>query len=172
MQVEVKLNANSISLSTSLILNITSESFPHISKKALVYSGSTHCFIDHSLIWRFKITTRSISPIPLTLSDGRTSSMITEAVELPICFPPNNLFVRGQPHFYSETISEFFQLWPWIPLAFFGLRPPPNPRNALEFFLLWASSSNPQRHHVLLPPQHLTQYLLWRPLQDLHLLWR
>ena len=51
MQVEVKLNTNSISLSTSLILNIASKSFLHVSEKALVDSGSTHCFLDHSLIW-------------------------------------------------------------------------------------------------------------------------
>ena len=92
MQLEVKLNANSIPLSTSLILNITSNSFLHVSEKALVDSGSTHCFLDHSLIWKFRIPTRSISPIPLKLFDGRTSSMITEVAKLPICFSPNNLF--------------------------------------------------------------------------------
>ena len=90
-QLEVKLNANSIPSSTSLILNITSDSFSHVSEKALVDSGSTHCFLDHSLIQKFRIPTCSISPIPLKLFDGRTSSMITEAVELPICFSPNNL---------------------------------------------------------------------------------
>ena len=92
MQLEVKLNANSIPLSTSLILNITSESFSHVSEKDLVDSGSTHCFLDHSLIRKFKIPTCSISPIPLKLFDSRTSSMITEAVELPIHFSLNNLF--------------------------------------------------------------------------------
>ena len=79
-------------MSTSLILNITSESFPHVSAKALVDSGSTHCFLDHSLVQKFKIPTRSVNPIPLKLFDGRTSSMITEAVELPIRFSSDNLF--------------------------------------------------------------------------------
>ena len=92
MQLEVKLNANSIPSSTSLILNITSDSFPLVFEKALVDSGSTHCFLDHSLVQKFRIPTRSISPIPLKLFDGRTSSMITEAAELPIRFSPNNLF--------------------------------------------------------------------------------
>ena len=92
MQLEVKLNANSIPSSTSLILNITSDSFPHVSEKALVDSGSMHCFLDHSLIRKFGIPTHSVSPIPLKCFDGRTSSMITEAVELPICFSSNNLF--------------------------------------------------------------------------------
>ena len=88
---EVKLNANSIPSSTSLILNITSDSFSHVSEKALVDSGSTHCFLDHSLVWKFRIPTHSVSPIPLKLFDGKTSSMITEAVELPIHFSLNNL---------------------------------------------------------------------------------
>ena len=92
MQMEVKLNANSISSSTSLILNITSDFFQHVSAKALVDSGSAHCFLDHFLIWKFRIPTCSISPIPLKPFDGRTSSMITEAAELSIRFSPNNLF--------------------------------------------------------------------------------
>ena len=92
MQLEVKLNVNFIPSSTSLILNITSESFSHVSERALVDSSSTHCFLDHSLIWKFRIPTCSVSPIPLKLFDGRTSSMITETVELPICFSSNNLF--------------------------------------------------------------------------------
>ena len=92
MQLEVKLNANSIPSSTSLILNITSNSFQNVSKKALVDSSSTHCFLDHSLGRKFRIPTCSISPIPLKLFDGRTSSVIMEAVELPIHFPSNNLF--------------------------------------------------------------------------------
>ena len=101
-QMEVKLNANAISSSTSLILNITSESFPYISEKALVDSGSTHCFLDHFLIWKFKIPTCSISPIPLKLFDGRTSSVIMEAVELPIHFPSNNLF---SINFYMTSLD-------------------------------------------------------------------
>ena len=87
MQVEVKLNTNSIPLSTSLVLNITSKSFLHVFEKALVDSSSTYCFLDHTLMRKFRIPTCSISPIPLELFDGRTSSMIMEAVELPIHFP-------------------------------------------------------------------------------------
>ena len=92
MQLEVTLNTNSIPSSTSLILNITSDSFQHVSEKALVDSSSTHCFLDHSLVWKFRIPTHSVSPIPLKLFDGRTSSMITEAAELPIRFSSSDLF--------------------------------------------------------------------------------
>ena len=92
MQLEVKLNANSIPSSTSLILNITSDSFQHVSEKALVDSSSTHCFLDHSLVRKFRIPTCSVSPNPLKLFDGRTSSMITEAAELPIHFSSSDLF--------------------------------------------------------------------------------
>ena len=76
MQLEVKLNANSIPSSTSLILNITSESFPHVLEKT-VNSSSTHCFLDHSLIQKFKISTHSISFVPLKLFDSRTSVRAT-----------------------------------------------------------------------------------------------
>ena len=82
----------------------------------------------------------------------------------------NWVYVRGWPLFHSEGISEFFQLWPQTPSAFFGLWPPPSSRNASEFFLLWAPY--PQHYHMLLPPQHLTQHLLQRLLWDLHLLQR
>jgi hypothetical protein len=90
--VEVKLNAISFPSSTSLMFNVTSDSFSHVPEKALVDSGSTHCFLDHSLVRKFKIPTRSINPIPLKLFDGSTSSVITKAVELPIRFPSNDLF--------------------------------------------------------------------------------
>ena len=102
MQLEVKLNANSIPSSTSLILNITSDSFKHVSKKALVDSGSTHCFLDHSLVQKFRISTCSISPIPLKLFDGRTSYMITEAAELPIHFSLSDLFSID---FYATSLD-------------------------------------------------------------------
>ena len=80
--------------------------------------------------------------------------------------------VRGWLLLHSEGISEFFQLQPRTPMAFFGLQLPPSSRNASEFFLLQAPSSNPQHYHTLLPSQHLTQYFLQRLLQDLHLLQR
>ena len=75
-----------------MIPNITFNSFQHISEKALVDSGSTHCFLDHSLVRKFRIPTHSVSPIPLKLFDGGTSSMITEAAELPIHFSSSDLF--------------------------------------------------------------------------------
>ena len=68
---------------------------------------------------------------------------------------------RGWPPFYSEGISEFFQLWP-----------PSCSRNPLEFFLFQVPSSDLWHCHVLLPPQHFTQYLFQRQLWDLCLLQR
>ena len=79
---------------------------------------------------------------------------------------------QGMTSFCSEGISEFFQLQPQTSLAFFRLQLPSGPRNTSEFFLFQAPSSNLQHYHALLPPQPLTQYLLQRPLWDLHLLWR
>ena len=59
--------------------------------------------------------------------------------------------VRGQPVFRSENISEFFQLQPQTPLAFFGLRLPQSSRDTLEYLLFQSPSSSPQ-HYCTLPP--------------------
>ena len=50
---------------------------------------------------------------------------------------------QGKTPFPLQSVSEFFQLWPWTPLAFFRLSLPPSSRNTLEYFLLWAPSSRP-----------------------------
>ena len=58
--------------------------------------------------------------------------------------------VRGRPVFHSKSISEFFQLWPWTPSAFFRLRLPPSSRDTSEYFLFQAPSSSPQHYRMLL----------------------
>ena len=60
---------------------------PNHKIKALVDSGSTHCFIETKFVRKYNIRTRSVDPIPLRLFDGSTNSVITEAIELPITFP-------------------------------------------------------------------------------------
>ena len=44
------------------------------------------------------------------------------------------LFVRGGPVFCSKSISEFFQLWPQTPSAFFRLQLPPSSGDASEAY--------------------------------------
>ena len=61
------------------------------------------------------------------------------------------LDVRGRPVFHSKNISEFFQLRPQTPSAFFGLRPPLSSRDTSEYFSFQAPSNSPQ-HYCALPP--------------------
>ena len=80
--------------------------------------------------------------------------------------------VRGWPVFHSKAVSEFCQLRPQTPSAFFRLQPPPSSRDTSQHFLFQAPSSSPQCYHTLLPLWPLTQHLLQRLLQDLYLLQR
>ena len=115
-QVVVKLNANSIPSSTSLVLNITSKSFPHVSKKALVDSSSTHCFLDHSLVQKFRIPTHSISPIPLNfLTVGPFKSFLQLSQDLKV-----NLFGLQQDMYvgahmliciYAQSQSKYISVF-------------------------------------------------------------
>ncbi|KAI6010254.1 hypothetical protein PISMIDRAFT_117231 [Pisolithus microcarpus 441] len=59
---------------------------------ALVDSGSSHCFIDLSVVGKYSVPTKSVSPpIPLCLFDGSTNAVITQEVDLSVCFPSGNV---------------------------------------------------------------------------------
>jgi hypothetical protein len=51
-----------------------------------VDSGSTHCFIDDSLIDKFSLPVSPTPPIQLRLFDGSSNAYITRTVNLPITF--------------------------------------------------------------------------------------
>ena len=55
--------------------------------RALVDSGSTHCFIDSKYALKKSFTIYSISPIILQLFDGTSNFVITQAIDLSIQFP-------------------------------------------------------------------------------------
>ena len=55
--------------------------------RALVDSGSTHCFVDIQFMLQNKFTTHTISPVTLWLFDGSLNFIITQAVDLSILFP-------------------------------------------------------------------------------------
>jgi Retroviral aspartyl protease len=86
-QIEVKINASALSLSKSLVISLSTLSVPEFLFKALVDSGSTHCFIKSAFERKYVLNTRPIHPISLRLFDGSTNSFITEAIELPLRFP-------------------------------------------------------------------------------------
>jgi hypothetical protein len=84
---EVRLNTSALSDPNSLIPSVTIDTFLNISPfPALVDSGSTHCFIDSCFVSRYDIPTYPVSPIQLRLFDGTLNSVITAAIDLPICF--------------------------------------------------------------------------------------
>ena len=57
----------------------------------LVDLGSTHCFVDLSFAKINSLSIYSIPPITLHLFDGTTTTMITEATNLSICFTSGNV---------------------------------------------------------------------------------
>jgi len=58
--------------------------------RALVDSGSTHCFVDTKYALRHSLSTYSISPIVLWLFDGTSNFVITQAVDLSVKFPASS----------------------------------------------------------------------------------
>ena len=81
-----------LSSTSSLILSLHSDSIPDVLIKALVDSGSTHCFIESTFICKHLIPTRQISLIPLGLFDGSANAIISKSVELLVQFPSHNAF--------------------------------------------------------------------------------
>jgi len=55
--------------------------------RALVDSGSTHCFVDTKYALGHSLSTYSVSPIVLRLFDGTSNFVITQAVDLSVQFP-------------------------------------------------------------------------------------
>src|SRR6267154_1965864 len=71
---------------------------------ALVDSGSSHCFIDTSFVSNNKIPTYSIPAIQLRLFDGTSNSVITQAIDLPICFSTGEV---TSATFYVTPLDSF-----------------------------------------------------------------
>ena len=72
-----------LSLTSSSVISNGSVRIPF---KALVDSGSTHCFLDSSWVRLHKLPTIPISPVELHLFDGSSTLYITELVKLPVTF--------------------------------------------------------------------------------------
>ena len=89
---EVRLNASTLSSTSSLIVSLRSDSVPNIPITALVDSSSTHCFIESVFIHKHKIPTRQIPLIPLRLFDGSVNATISKSVELLVRFPSHDTF--------------------------------------------------------------------------------
>ena len=99
---ELFLNASALS-SDALYVPLSSPNYPHMPLRALVDSGSSHCFIDISVAQKHSLPIRSITPIPLRLFDGLSRSMIQFMISLPIAFPSGKIC---KIPFYVTTLDN------------------------------------------------------------------
>jgi len=58
--------------------------------RALVDSGSMHCFVDLQFTLKNNFTSYSVSPIQLRLFDGTSNFVITQAINLSVQFPASS----------------------------------------------------------------------------------
>ena len=77
-------NPNSLMPYVSLL----SHDIPKI--RALVDSGSMHCFVDLQFALKNNFTSYSVSPIQLWLFDGTSYFVITQAIDLSVQFPASS----------------------------------------------------------------------------------
>ena len=83
----VTLSAPALYDQDSLILSLTSDSIPNTVLKSLVDSGSSNSFINSGFVQTQHLLTHNIPPIQLCVMDGTSNSVITQALDLAICFP-------------------------------------------------------------------------------------
>ena len=82
---EVRLNASAPSEPDTLFLSVSTTLISTlIIFKALVDSGSSHCFVDPHLIDTHHLTTYDVPPIRLQLMDGTSNNTITKAINIPL----------------------------------------------------------------------------------------
>ena len=96
---ECRLNVSALSNPHALYVFLSSPDLSDFinSVKTLIDSGSTQCFID-SKFAHLHCSPYSINLITLRLFDGSSNSIISEAVDVTLCFPsresfPTSLFV-------------------------------------------------------------------------------
>ncbi|KIN96416.1 hypothetical protein M404DRAFT_33302 [Pisolithus tinctorius Marx 270] len=76
----------------SLLLSVTLLGYSVDTVSALINSGSSHCFVDPSIVKKYSIPVSSVSlPIPLHLFDGSTNAVISQEVNLSLHFPSSDV---------------------------------------------------------------------------------
>ena len=89
---EVRLNASAPFQPDALFLSVTSSLLlDSVVFKALVDSGSSHCFVDPQFISTHHLITYSVPPIRLRLFDGTSNHTITQAIEIPLQIFPGHV---------------------------------------------------------------------------------
>ena len=91
----IRLNASALSDPNSFHLQLSSPliSDPNFSFRALVDSGSTHCFVDTKFVQRHNLPLIPVKPIELKLFDGTSNSVITQSIDLPVKFPSGEFII-------------------------------------------------------------------------------
>jgi len=88
----IRLNASALSDPHSLFVSLTSPLIlgqDHLNKilfRALIDSGSTHCFVDSKFVDTHHLKTSATPPVAFRLFDGSSNSTISEIANLPIIF--------------------------------------------------------------------------------------
>ena len=88
---EVRLNASAPFKPDTLFLSITTVLISAFIFKALVDSGSTHCFVDSRFIATHNLITYSVPPIQLKLFDGTSNHIITQAIDILLQISPGHV---------------------------------------------------------------------------------
>ncbi|KAL7277983.1 hypothetical protein ACG7TL_007936 [Trametes sanguinea] len=81
----VRLNASALSNPSSLQIQLYSDLVP-VPFRALIDSGSSHCFVDLQFAELHRVPTSSVPPLRLSLFDGSSNHTITKSTTLPIHF--------------------------------------------------------------------------------------
>ncbi|KIN98911.1 hypothetical protein M404DRAFT_30879 [Pisolithus tinctorius Marx 270] len=83
---------STLSSPNSLLPSVTLLDYSVDTVSALIDSGSSHCFIDPSIIKKYAIPVSSISPpILLHLFNGSTNAVISQEVDLSLHFPSGDV---------------------------------------------------------------------------------
>ena len=89
---EVRLNTSAPFKSDVLFLPVTISLLPStIVFKALIDSGSTHCFVNSHFISKNNLLTYSVPPIQLRLFNDSSNNVITQAIEVPLRIFPEHV---------------------------------------------------------------------------------
>ena len=89
----MRLNASTLSDLNSLCIPLVSslvcapDHLQPIPIRALVDSGSTHCFLDSAVAHEYFLLITPTPPMELRLFDGTSNNIISKVVSLPVKFP-------------------------------------------------------------------------------------
>ena len=72
------------------MITLNSDLLPTTDIHTLIDSGSTHCFLNSTIIFKHQLCTYKINLIPLQLFNSTTNSVIHSAIDLLLCFPSGN----------------------------------------------------------------------------------